>query len=380
MAETHHALLLPETDAITLKEALQAQQQILQKLYRELDDEREAAATAASEAMSMILRLQGEKAALKMEANQYMRMAEEKMTHAEETLDLCDDLMYQKEMEIASLEFQVQSYKNMLVGMGVNDVEVPAEPDHQQPPQHTSVRRLNSLPQLAMVDFGHKKIGLDRKQKQKRHYHLDLASTIDEEAEFQEIHELEKKLVAPATHGDINSCWEQIKKLDQRLKGISDGTKDHHKNKPTLWRGGTWSHSSYSQETTAHDLEAALTSEDCSNESVHKSGEEVKTVMHCSQSEKKAPKDAPVVVDHHGLPPHPVDYQKLMRRIERLERAKNKPPDHVSNTTAEEEMQLLKAIQEQLGGIQTELRSRKAQRSDEPCLDELQEAMLFFWL
>ena len=53
-----------------LKEALCAQQQLLQKLYNELDVEREASSTAASEALSMILRLQGEKAAVKMEANQ----------------------------------------------------------------------------------------------------------------------------------------------------------------------------------------------------------------------------------------------------------------------------------------------------------------------
>lgn len=43
----------------TLKEALYAQQQLVQKLYNELEVEREASATAASEALAMISRRKG---------------------------------------------------------------------------------------------------------------------------------------------------------------------------------------------------------------------------------------------------------------------------------------------------------------------------------
>ncbi|CAB4288887.1 unnamed protein product [Prunus armeniaca] len=103
---------MPETDITALTEALYAQQQLLQKLYSELDQEREASSTAADEALSMILRLQGEKSAMKMEASQYKRLAEEKICHAEEALAIFEDLIYQKEMEIASLEFQLQAYRN----------------------------------------------------------------------------------------------------------------------------------------------------------------------------------------------------------------------------------------------------------------------------
>ncbi|KAH0932046.1 LOW QUALITY PROTEIN: hypothetical protein HID58_009163, partial [Brassica napus] len=88
------------------KETMRAQQELLQKITHELDAEREASSTAASEALSMILRLQGEKAALEMEASQYKRMSEEKMCHAETSLTLFEDLIYRKEMEMASLEFQ----------------------------------------------------------------------------------------------------------------------------------------------------------------------------------------------------------------------------------------------------------------------------------
>ncbi|KAL4589926.1 hypothetical protein LXL04_002838 [Taraxacum kok-saghyz] len=106
----------------SLKEALCAQQRLLQKLYNELDVEREAAATAASEALSMILRLQGEKAAVKMEAEQYKRLAEEKMNHAEESFQVFEEIMYHKEMEIASLDYQVQAYRYKLVSLGFDDL------------------------------------------------------------------------------------------------------------------------------------------------------------------------------------------------------------------------------------------------------------------
>lgn len=50
----------------------------LQNVYAELDVEREASATAASEALSMILQLQEEKAKMQMETSQYKRIMEER--------------------------------------------------------------------------------------------------------------------------------------------------------------------------------------------------------------------------------------------------------------------------------------------------------------
>ncbi|MFS7932207.1 putative GTD-binding domain-containing protein [Helianthus anomalus] len=113
-----------EPSSKSLKDALCAQQRLLQKLYHELDVEREAAATAASEAMSMILRLQGEKAAVKMEAEQYKRLAEEKMNYAEESMETFEEIMYQKEMEIAALDYQVQAYRYRLLSLGYDDIGV----------------------------------------------------------------------------------------------------------------------------------------------------------------------------------------------------------------------------------------------------------------
>ncbi|KAL6643560.1 hypothetical protein ACP70R_018326 [Stipagrostis hirtigluma subsp. patula] len=68
-------------EAAALREALSRQQAALADLQAELEAERGAAAGAASEAMTMILRLQREKAEAMMEARQFRRYAEEKMSH-----------------------------------------------------------------------------------------------------------------------------------------------------------------------------------------------------------------------------------------------------------------------------------------------------------
>ena len=93
-----------------LKETLNEQQELLQKLYNELDVERESSATAADETLTMILRLQAEKSAMEMEASQYKRIAEEKICHTQEILETFQEAIYNKEIQIASLEFQVQTY------------------------------------------------------------------------------------------------------------------------------------------------------------------------------------------------------------------------------------------------------------------------------
>ncbi|XP_031482277.1 uncharacterized protein LOC116252267 [Nymphaea colorata] len=111
-------------DVLVLREAIDNQNKLLQKLCQELDEEREAASTAASEAMSMILRLQAEKATVAMEARQYRRMAEEKMQYAQESLEVFEQLMYRKEMETASLEFQVQAYRHRLLSVGLDDFDI----------------------------------------------------------------------------------------------------------------------------------------------------------------------------------------------------------------------------------------------------------------
>ncbi|KAJ8528072.1 hypothetical protein K7X08_015523 [Anisodus acutangulus] len=97
------------------------QEQLIEKLYNELDEESEASASAASEALSMILRLQGEKAAEEMETEQYKRFVEEKMSHAEESLSILQELTNQKGIEKVALDYQANAYRYKLLSMGYDD-------------------------------------------------------------------------------------------------------------------------------------------------------------------------------------------------------------------------------------------------------------------
>lgn len=226
---------MSEADIIALKETLQAQQQLLQKLYSELDEEREASASAASETLSMILRLQGEKAAVQMEANQYKRMAEEKMSHAENSLFIFEDVIYQKEMEIASLEFQVQAYRCKFLSMGCSDL---GAYDCRYPETlflqrsdlckvetgaNSNVRRLNSLPPIQLKDPHLKNSNLERELSPIPV--SDLIPKIVKKKTEQEVNvqnfDFEKKS-GNSTGETFDSYWKKIKKLDERVKEISD--------------------------------------------------------------------------------------------------------------------------------------------------------------
>ncbi|KAK7265189.1 hypothetical protein RJT34_32805 [Clitoria ternatea] len=224
---------MAESDIIAMKETLRAQQQLLQKLYTELDQEREASATAASEAMDMILRLQGEKAAVKMESSHYKRMAEEKIGHAEATLELFDELMYQKEMEIASLEFQVLAYKNKLLALGsdfnASEFEFPEDLLSSRNDQHngengqcsSSIIRLSSLPPIQL------KSNLRTARKRERS-HSPIPIPVPDvtpkvvESDDQEVTSPSMDLPRKsADFGSLDAYWNQIKSLDQKVKVIS---------------------------------------------------------------------------------------------------------------------------------------------------------------
>lgn len=90
----------------------------------EIEEEREASATATSEALAMILRLQEEKAAEKLEACQYRRLAEEKLHHAQQFLIILEEAMEDKEIEISLLKHQIQVYKKKLLNNGIDDLDI----------------------------------------------------------------------------------------------------------------------------------------------------------------------------------------------------------------------------------------------------------------
>jgi len=100
------------TEAILnrLKEQVRADKKTLKALYMELDEERNASAVAANNAMAMITRLQAEKAAVQMEALQYQRMMEEQAEYDQEALNMLRDSIAKMEDELQELEAELGLY------------------------------------------------------------------------------------------------------------------------------------------------------------------------------------------------------------------------------------------------------------------------------
>lgn len=103
---------------VALTRELQESQAARAALYVELEKERNAAATAADEAMSMILRLQEEKASIQMELHQYQRMIEEKSAYDEEEMNILKEIVLRREREKHFLEKEVEAYRQMIRAEG----------------------------------------------------------------------------------------------------------------------------------------------------------------------------------------------------------------------------------------------------------------------
>ncbi|KAJ4969255.1 hypothetical protein NE237_015956 [Protea cynaroides] len=94
-----------------LKRQVEYDRKSMSVLYKELEEERNAASVAANQAMAMITRLQEEKAALHMEALQYLRMMEEQAEYDVEALQKANDLLAEREKEILDLEAELEIYR-----------------------------------------------------------------------------------------------------------------------------------------------------------------------------------------------------------------------------------------------------------------------------
>ncbi|KAK7258679.1 hypothetical protein RIF29_24261 [Crotalaria pallida] len=93
-----------------LKRQVEHDRKLMNALYKELEEERNASAVAASQALAMITRLQEEKATLHMEALQYLRMMDEESEYDTEALQKANDLLAEKEKEIEYLEAKLEFY------------------------------------------------------------------------------------------------------------------------------------------------------------------------------------------------------------------------------------------------------------------------------
>ncbi|KAE9587600.1 putative GTD-binding domain-containing protein [Lupinus albus] len=434
MAET-------QGDVAAMKETLHAQQQLLQKLCIELDQEREASASAASEALDMILRLQGEKAAVKMEASHYKIMAEEKMDHAEATLEVLEELMYQKEMEIASLEYQVKAYKRKLLRLGcdlnASEFEFPDDlllnrSDQQDGENRRTVRRLHSLPPLQFNNF----LGVARNEDNST---TPFPSPVDDST---------NKEVIPVAYGTVDSYLEQIKRFDEKVKVVSDCTEG--KKGASLCSKRGRSYSILPQASTkitcdqidrlpSTNLDKVNHGEDTLHRKEIANGYDVFEVLQTSEKHKvsenvrkrlvkwysetgnrlrkqKTMSEGTVAsqVKHdaekrngnfrvHSEIKIPIpndmmtitgqkkqemdmdsnaqaEFQALHQRIERLEKERlSRRQEIIRKRDGEELLRLLKAMQSQLTLILSEMKSWKTLKDNVP-LAPLQEAMLHFWI
>lgn len=116
-----------DVECMALRETVSSQQQTIQDLIMELEEERNASSSAANEAMSMILRLQREKAEVQMEARQFKRFAEEKMAHDMQESMVLEDLLYKREQTLQSLTCEVQAYKHRMMSYGLTESEADGE-------------------------------------------------------------------------------------------------------------------------------------------------------------------------------------------------------------------------------------------------------------
>lgn len=94
-----------------LKRQVEHDKKLLNAMYKELEEERNASAVAANQAMAMITRLQEEKATLHLEALHNIRMMEEQAEYDMEALQKTNDLLAEKEKEIQDLEAELEYYR-----------------------------------------------------------------------------------------------------------------------------------------------------------------------------------------------------------------------------------------------------------------------------
>ncbi|CAA0806728.1 Protein of unknown function- DUF593 [Striga hermonthica] len=97
-----------ESDLWKAREISKIERRRANAALAELAKERAASASAAEEAMAMILRLQNEKSLIELESSQFKRLAEEKQIHDQEVIRSLQWLVWRHESERSLLEDQLK--------------------------------------------------------------------------------------------------------------------------------------------------------------------------------------------------------------------------------------------------------------------------------
>ncbi|OIW10478.1 hypothetical protein TanjilG_00416 [Lupinus angustifolius] len=101
-------------DVMALRKLVKTERQKADAAFAELEKERTAAASSAEEAMAMILRVQREKCSAEIQANQFQRMAEQKLDYDQEVIESLEWTITQHESQRSYLEEQIGIYREEL--------------------------------------------------------------------------------------------------------------------------------------------------------------------------------------------------------------------------------------------------------------------------
>ncbi|XP_010112252.2 protein FLOURY 1-like [Morus notabilis] len=119
-----------EFNVMALRKMVKIERGRARKVRKELEKERLAAASAAEEAMAMILRLQSERSSVEMEANQYRRMAEQKQVYNEGIIQSLQWIVAKHEEERSGLEDQLRLCRRKLKIFMKESEKDESEEDH----------------------------------------------------------------------------------------------------------------------------------------------------------------------------------------------------------------------------------------------------------
>ncbi|PAN47316.1 hypothetical protein PAHAL_9G251500 [Panicum hallii] len=115
-----------ESSLENVKKQLELNKKSMAALYKELEEERSASAVAASQTMAMINRLQEEKAAMQMEALQYLRMMEQQADHDHEAIQNLHDLLTEREKELLDMDAELANCRRLLESEPFNGARLDA--------------------------------------------------------------------------------------------------------------------------------------------------------------------------------------------------------------------------------------------------------------
>lgn len=342
MVERSHSFKLPGTEITDLRIALYERKEVVERLQDELNAEREASESSASEALSMILRLQGEKAELAMEADQYKRMVDEQMCHAEMSFALLEDLIYQKEIEVTALAYQVEVYRKQLLSLGFSDlnsldiIELQENDD-----QDENMMKMN---QLSLSD---------RSQTPSPELLTDLS--IPEEKGV-----IEQSLDSQKNSLDV--YWEQIKKLDEQVKELTDFRDSMRDQDNTSLSESNFASSSNFPGDIQRKGEAKGL---CKTDDTM-----VIKVSKQKKMEKKSSKQTRDRSVKRNRAEYQAELQRLRQRVERLERGLTSTEPETSGVIKQEEIVLLNEVKEELSSVQTsEAKSMNTMENLQPWID-----------